>query len=336
MSVPINILSGFLGSGKTTLLRQLLMQPGYERTAVVVNEYASSPIDHLLLAEVPGEVFVTPGGCMCCAPAGELASCIASLLDKADNGSLGAVDRVIIETSGLADPSAVLASILQHAALVGRLRFDGFIITADSLSGQDQLQRFAEAVAQVAVADRLLLTKPDLVHQAGLDALAAQLAEINPGARQIRVEHGQVEAREIFGAGLLGSLNPQDAVFQPLRTRQWLFGDSAQRRNQSHKHTSGVSVYTLHPAPQTCWAALHHWLCKLTQWHASNLLRIKGVVQLCDVAHPLAIHGVHHVLYPPVELSTSDASLAGIVFIVQHLSRDYLVEVAECCGVTLI
>lgn len=336
MSVPINILSGFLGSGKTTLLRQLLMQPGHERTAVVVNEYANSPIDHLLLAEVPGEVVVTPGGCVCCAPAGELASCITSLLDKVDDGNIGAIDRVIIETSGLADPSAVLASILQHAALVGRLRFDGFIITADALNGAMQLLRFPEAVAQVAVADRLLLTKSDLVEQTVLQSLCAQLTSLNPGAQQIPVEHGHVQAGLVFGAGLLGIARAQVTALQTIRSRDWLLGVSARHRQQDHIHSSGVSVYTLRPAATTHWESLHRWLSSLTQWHASNLLRIKGVVKLSDVAQPLAIHGVHHVLYPPVELPLADASLVGMVFIVQNLPRDYLESLAEHSGVVLV
>jgi G3E family GTPase len=336
MNVPINILSGFLGSGKTTLLRQLLMQPGQERTAVVVNEYASSPIDHLLLAEVPGEVRLTPGGCVCCAPAGELASCVASLLDQVDDGRIGAVDRVIIETSGLADPSAVLASLLQHAALIGRLRFDGFLITADTLNGAEQLQRFPEAAAQIAVADRLLLSKTDLTENAALRSFAAQLTELNPGARQIRVEHGQVQPYALFGAGLSASQPDQALAFQPLRSREWLLGNSASHRRQDHRHSSGVSVYTLHPGKDTDWQSLHRWLSTLTQWHAGNLLRIKGVVKLSDVAQPLAIHAVHHVLYPPVELTTTDAELAGIVFIVQNLPREYLLSIAEHSGVTLL
>jgi len=328
MSLPFSILSGFLGSGKTTLLRHLLGQSGQERIAVVVNEYASLPIDHLLLAEAPGEVLVTPGGCLCCAPAGELASCIARLLEQVDEGRIAPLDRLLIETSGLADPAAVLASVIQHPALGGRLRFDGFLITVDMLNGLRQLAEFPESAAQIAVADRLLLTKPDLVDSLQQAEYRERLSTLAPSARQLIVSHGSVEAEALFGAGL----------YEPnrgFRLKAWLQGENRSLQGVNHRHSSGIAVFVLRLPRTTLWAQLQPWLHNLTQWQGERILRIKGVLHLADVDTPLAVHAVHHMLYPPVELPELDLPEAGLVFIVRELELNDLILSAAQCGIEL-
>src|SRR5436190_3049324 len=180
---PVTVLTGFLGSGKTTLLRRALTAPAFADTAVVINEIGEIAIDHYLVDFVEGSVLELPGGCLCCAVREDLAQTLRSLIDRRDLGEIRRFRRIVIETSGLADPAPVLFTLGTDPMLDHRLKLGRVVTLVDAVTGLDTLDRFAEAARQAAVADALVISKTDLAPLS--DALAAHLAALNPGAERI-------------------------------------------------------------------------------------------------------------------------------------------------------
>ncbi|HEY7084172.1 MAG TPA: GTP-binding protein [Hyphomicrobiaceae bacterium] len=292
--IPVAVLTGFLGSGKTTLLGRLLRHPDFARTAVIINEFGEVGLDHDLV-EASEESFVElRTGCLCCAVRGDLALTLEDLLRRRDAGTVSPFERVAIETSGLADPAPILHTLMSDAGLARRLALAGVVATVDTVNGLATLERYPQSVKQVALADRLILTKTDLAHARCAD-LVARLAVLNPAAKRLEASFGEVDPARLFDMGHPVSLRAHDLP-------DWL-GLEAHGEAPAGGHHAQVSCFAiLRDAPVKA-VALTLFLEALAEHCGGDLLRLKGIVNIAESPdRPAVIHGVQHVFHPPVWL----------------------------------
>ena len=303
--VPVTVLTGFLGSGKTTLLNRLLRDPSVRDTAVIVNEFGEVGIDHLLV-ETGGEgVIELSDGCICCTVRGDLVDTLADLVDRVQTGRLAALRRVVIETTGLADPTPILASLMAHPVLVQHFSLDAVVTLVDAATGTATLHERNEARRQVACADRIVVTKTDLEPETV--QLRALIAQLNPRAPVIAVAEAGPDA--LFGCGLV------DARTRQADLSRWLGEDLSCTHDHAHHHAGshdghghghahgGVGSFSLQHEAPIALADIEAFLDLLRDRQGPKLLRMKAVVRLCeDDARPLVLHGVRTYLHPPVRL----------------------------------
>lgn len=337
---PLTVLTGFLGAGKTTLLNGLLREQGLADTLVLINEFGEIGLDHLLVEQLDGDMVVMTTGCLCCTIRGDLTATLEDLLRRRDNGRIAPFTRIVIETTGLADPAPVLHTLMYHPYLMLRFRLDGVVTLVDALNGDAILDRHAEAVKQVAVADRLVITKTDLL-DADSDALArlrARLCGLNPAALQLDAARGEAAAEKLVNIGL----------YDPSRkipdVRRWLNAealagahDHAHHGHESHahashahdinRHDSKIRAFALRHAEPMPVAAFDMFLELLRSAHGAHLLRVKGIVALTDdPTRPLVIHGVQHMFHAPARLVAwpDEDHTTRIVFILYDMEPAFI------------
>ncbi len=237
--LPVSILTGFLGSGKTTLLSHLIRQPGLERLACIINEFGEVGLDHLLVEQVSGDTVVLDSGCVCCTVRSDLIETLCSLFVRRLRSEIPEFDRVVIETTGLADPAPVLHSLVSNPLVAARYRLDGVITTVDAVNGAMQLDEYPESVKQAAVADRLVVTKSDLAAPAVGGALLDRLRALNPGALISIAVQGRVSPKALFDAGLF---NP---ATKSLEVGRWL-NEAAYLEEAHHPHSHACDDHCDH------------------------------------------------------------------------------------------
>jgi G3E family GTPase len=333
--IPVTVLTGFLGSGKTTLLGKLLTSPAFARTAVIINEFGEVGLDHDLI-ETSDESFVTlQTGCLCCSIRGDLVLTLADILRRRDEGTVTPFDRVVIETSGLADPAPILHAVMSDDALAERLSLAGVVTTVDAVNGAATLAQQPESVKQVAVADRLVLTKTDLVEETPA-ALSGRLAALNPSAPVLSASFGDIDPERLFDARIWdpsGKLEHDPEKWDPV------FGkDHAQiikPAPEPHEH-HGAHDRNRHDERIACFAlireqpipavALTLFLEVLAEHCGADLLRVKGIVAIAESPErPAVIHGVQHMFHAPAFLERwpSDDRRSRLVFIARDLPREF-------------
>jgi G3E family GTPase len=320
--IPVSLLTGFLGSGKTTLLNRLLKEPALADTAIVINEFGEVAIDHLLVERASEGVIELSDGCVCYTVRGEL---VDTLLDLARR--MPALKRVIIETTGLADPAPVLQSLMAHPGLLDLFRLDGVIATVDAVNGAATLDRHEEAMRQMAMADRIVVTKSDLSEAAGLLApLRDRLKRLNPGAPIIESGAGRPSAADLLDCGLY---DPSGKIADVDR---WLRAEAAHDHGEGHHHhghhhdarISTLSLVRDRPIP---FSAIEAFLNVLRSASGERLLRLKGIVEIAeDPRRPLVLHGVQKILHPPAWLPAwpDDRRGTRLVLITIDLDEDYV------------
>ena len=336
---PVSVLTGFLGSGKTTVLNYLIQQPELSRTLVIVNEFGEIGLDHDLIAKNTDEVVIEmSSGCLCCTIRGDLAKTLREAPGRfADEpGGEPWFDRVVIETTGLADPAPILHTLMTDSAVARRYRLDGVIATVDAVNGGNTLDRQIESVKQAAVADRLLLTKTDLADLDVLDGLQERLQILNPAAPQIITENGRVDPTLLFDAGLYDpkTKNPDaqnwlkaEAYAEPHGHGHETAGHGhTHQHNDVNRHDAHIKALCLTIDEPIRGDVLDAWLEVLLLYRGADFLRVKGIINVAELDGPIVIHGVQHIFHPAVPLNKwpSEDRRSRIVFITRDIDESVL------------
>jgi G3E family GTPase len=315
--LPVSVITGFLGSGKTTLL----------------NEFGEVALDHLLVEAIEGEVAVLASGCVCCTLRSDLEQTLRDLLARRDRGEVPAFSRILVETTGLADPAPIVQLLLNNPLVSHFVRLDAVVTTVDAVNGARQIDEHTEAIKQAALADRLLLTKTDLASPETTLDLRRRLVALNPGAAQHLVTNGEIAPDALFGAALF------DPARKTVDVQSWINEDAYERDWHDHgihdhealdhgalghgAHHHDIHAFCLTSDQPLSWDALSAWLGRLRRGAGNDLLRVKGILNLTGESAPVAIHGVHHIFHPPVLLDTwpDGDHRSRIVFIARGIER---------------
>lgn len=324
--IPVTLLTGFLGSGKTTLLNQLLSDPKMYDSAVIINELGETGLDHILATQVESEhiadnTVLLNSGCICCSLKNELADTMRDLFFKRALQAIPQFNRLVIETTGMADPGPILGNLMNEPVIESTFRLDAVVVTIDSVYGLKQLQENTEALKQAAVADVLLLTKTDIANSDEIKALQEKLAEINPGASQHLIQHGEINPDSIIDVGLF---DPTGKIATPQRWLRTPSKISQPKGTLPQKaHQDGITSFTVTMPKPLNWRDLKPVILKLCQTHGSKLLRLKGIIHAEDQPAPLAIHAVHFTPYPPTLLEgwDEDEAISRIVIIGKEIDE---------------
>lgn len=342
--IPVVLVTGFLGAGKTTLLNHLIRDPSAGRIAVIMNEFGAVGLDHDLIEEATDEVVLMQSGCLCCTFRGDISETLRSLIERRSSGEL-VFDRVVIETTGIADPAPILHTLVIDDFIAEHFRMDGVVTLVDAANGSRTLDRHVEAVQQVAMADMIVVTKSDLVAAQACEDLEARLEVINPSAHRLRADHGRAPVGALFNlSALVPNATPED-IASWLDAKQsradqviaktsdemcdGLRADTAPPRTLQARHglkISSASIEVAEPIPP---GVFEFALDMLMSIAGTDILRLKGIVHVEGVGHPLVLHGVQHIVNAPVFLEswTGTDTVSRIVVIGRNLEDN---EVDKC------
>ncbi len=325
--IPVAILTGFLGAGKTTLLNFLLKDPFLANAAVIINEFGDVGIDHLLVEKSDDNIVEMASGCLCCTIRGDLINTMYDLLARRNRGEIKSFDRMVIETTGLADPAPILHTLMSDDGLLRACRLEGVITVVDAFNGMATLDAHAEAVKQVAVADRIVLTKVDLLSgregEDTLFAIIARLRKLNPAARLLTTHRNEATAERLFTMSLY------DPATKTVDVQKWLAAEAYGKRHHHHhhdvsRHDDHIRSFSFTEKEAISPQGLELFLELLKSYHGENMLRMKGIVKVSDdPLRPVILHGVQHVFHPPVRLETwpDGDERTRLVFIVKDIDK---------------
>ena len=366
--IPVTVLTGFLGSGKTTLLNKLLRRPELADTAVIINEFGEIGLDHLLVEKSDDEGMVTlNSGCLCCTVRGVLVRTMSELFLKRSRGEVSQFKRMVVETTGLADPAPILHTLMTDPLLASRYRLDGVVTTVDGVNGASTLDNHEEAIKQAAVADRILLTKVDIADAPKLAELKHRLQHLNPGAPFHVVATGEIDPNAILNAGLY---NPESKTAD---VKKWLQaeayegshdhghghhhhghdhghghhhhghdhghghghdhkhdGSGEQDPHDVNRHDDRIRSFCMTFDEPMSWATVAAAFDALVTYRGPDLLRMKGILNVKDTDKPVVIHGVQHVFHPPATLDAwpeGDDRKSRVVFITRDIGESTIRKV---------
>lgn len=359
MLIPVSLLTGFLGSGKTTLLNHLVRQPEMADALVIINEFGEMALDHMLVAHsTENLVMEMSSGCVCCSIRGDLVKTLRDITWRYARDGKRWFRRVLIETTGLADPAPIIHTLMTHPQIAPKYRLDGIVATIDMAAGMSTLDEHREAVKQAAVADALLLTKADLATEEQRSALLHRLEAINPAAPRWEVSNGEIAAQKVLNLGLFTAEGKSPDVARWLSEEAYADAKSHGRTHEHHDHGQEAHDHSEHdahghahdhgddhhdvnrhddhirafcftveqPIPEEI---LADWLEVLMSFVGSRILRVKGILNIEGNEQPVVVHGVQHIFHPPVTLPAwpSEDRRSRLVFITHNVSKDVIEKI---------
>ncbi len=325
---PVTVLTGFLGSGKTTLLNRIVSDLRFADSAILVNEWGEVPIDHALVRAASENVVTLPTGCICCRVTGDVVRALRELHFQRVEGAIGPFRRVVIETTGLADPAPLLATLVEMPVVAARYALGGVVATVDAEHGMGTLDEHAEAVKQVAMADRLVITKIDRAAPEAVEALAARLRALNPGASLLRAAMGDLDPAALLDAGLHRFAGGVDA-------RGWLnagaYRSFAPPAASASRHDARIRSFVWSASEPWAWEDLEAALETLVELQGARILRLKGLVNIANEPGPAAVHGVQHTIYPLTTLAAwpDEDRRTRLVFIGRDLEERTVARILQ-------
>jgi G3E family GTPase len=329
--IPLTVLTGFLGAGKTTLLNRLLKDEALSQTAVIINEFGDVALDHLLVEYVGDNMVMLQNGCLCCTMRGDLVDALETLLRDLDNQRC-TFRRVLLETTGLADPAPVLQTAMAHPYLVQRYRLDGVVTVVDCVNGEATLEAHPEAVKQAAVADRIVLTKTDLATPEQRARMIARLRALNPAAPILDAAKGEATAERLLACGLYDPGRKIPDVKTWLAAEAYAGGHDHHHHHDVNRHDEHIGAFVLTAEAAIPAGTLEMFLELLRATYGDKLLRLKGIVKLAEMPDtPVVVHGVQHVFHPTARLPCwpDDDHRSRLVFITRDLSERTVRELFE-------
>lgn len=330
--IPINVITGFLGSGKTTLLARLLKSPDLQETAVLINEFGEVGLDHHLIEHAQESTLLLDNGCLCCAIRGDLKGALRDLFSQRERGEIPQFRRVVIETSGLADPTPIAYTILAEPVLQYHFRLGTVVTVVDAINGAVQLKKHPESVKQAAIADRMVITKSAMADDPAVPALTAALRRINAAASILDLDSEPLDPEWLLASDLYEQGGKEreiaswlDSVSQSEATAHG-HGAGHEHGPHDHEHSDGVTSFCLWFDGPMDWTAFGLWMSMLLNHHGDRVLRIKGILNVEGMPEPVLINGVQHVVHPPTHMTAwPDADhRSRIVFIVQDISEEQI------------
>ena len=330
----MTVLTGFLGSGKTTILNGLVRNEGLRRTAVVINEFGQIGLDHELVQRSDENFVLVRNGCICCTVRGDLVSTLQDLSARQESGDIERLERVVIETTGLADPAPILHTLMNDQSLIERGYGLGAVVTTiDAVNGLETLENHQEAVKQLGVADLLLLTKTDLTSSEAVSGLCTRIAAINPGAKVVLTINGEIRPDDFFSTGLYRLEGKTTQVHHWLNAEAYAGSDAhehthrhdASAEHDPNRHGERIKAFCVTREQPISWAGFSAWLDLVSGMRGNDLLRVKGIINVAEhPSQPVVIHGVQHIFHPPIQLEEwpSEDHRTRIVFITRDIEQD--------------
>jgi G3E family GTPase len=299
--VVANLLTGFLGAGKTSLLNRLLSKPSLSDTAVLINEFGMVALDHLLVQSVNDNIVLLKSGCICCSIRTDLKDAILSLFDRLRRGKVRPFGRIVIETTGLADPVPILATLSVDPMLKYHFRIGNIIAVVDVPNGAHNIETYPESARQVAVADRIIISKSDLANHEAIDRLRDVLTRINPAAEAVLLD----EATDPAEALLLDTIH--DLGARPAEVASWIAAETSHRYDHDHAHDvnlhGSIRAFVIEADRAVAWPRFALWLSMLIHRHGRQILRLKGLIDIEGAETPVVVHGVQHIIHRPLHLA---------------------------------
>ena len=323
--IPVTVITGFLGSGKTTLLSSILKKKEMQKTAVIINEFGEIGLDHALIEHTDENIVELQSGCICCTIQGDLNKTLIDLFDKMMNGKVSSFNRILIETTGLANPVPIIHTLMSSIELIRIYSLDGVITVVDSINGEKTLDLHEESLKQLALAEKIIISKTDIVDKDEIKSLVYRIKEINPVSQIIFSKFGNIPLEEIFG---LGAYDPYK---KSADVKNWLAAEKYKDKKHHHhhdvnRHNENIRAFSMMSENPVNMIAFSFFRDMITAALGANLLRMKGIVNIAGEERPAVIHGVQHIFHPVQWLETwpDNDRRTKLVFITQNIKKEQI------------
>ena len=323
--IPVTVITGFLGSGKTTLLSSILKKKEMQKTAVIINEFGEIGLDHALIEHTDENIVELQSGCICCTIQGDLNKTLIDLFDKMMNGKVSSFNRVLIETTGLANPVPIIHTLMSSIELIRIYSLDGVITVVDSVNGEKTLDLHEESLKQLALAEKIILSKTDIIDKDEIKSLIYRIKEINPVSQIIFSKFGNIPLEEIFG---LGAYDPYK---KSADVKKWLAAEKYKDKKHHHhhdvnRHNENIRAFSMMSENPVNMIAFSFFRDMITAALGANLLRMKGIINIAGEERPAVIHGVQHIFHPVQWLETwpDNDRRTKLVFITQNIKKEQI------------
>ena len=323
--IPVTVITGFLGSGKTTLLSSILKKKEMQKTAVIINEFGEIGLDHALIEHTDENIVELQSGCICCTIQGDLNKTLIDLFDKMMNGKVSSFNRILIETTGLANPVPIIHTLMSSIELIRIYSLDGVITVVDSINGEKTLDLHEESLKQLALAEKIILSKTDIVDKDEINSLIYRIKEINPVSQIVFSKLGNIPLEEIFGLGAYDPYKKSEDV------KKWLAAEKYKDKKHHHhhdvnRHNENIRAFSMMSEKPVNMIAFSFFRDMITAALGANLLRMKGIINIAGEERPAVIHGVQHIFHPVQWLETwpDNDRRTKLVFITQNIKKEQI------------